>query len=491
MSQLDSIHHNIGTDLEVDQDVRDGSEVQKFYAGKTIFITGATGFMGKCLVEKLLRSCPDVKHIYLLVRERKGVSPEDRLKKYFQIKIFSKLMEVNPNFMQKVTTIKGDLNLERCGISDEDMDILQKETNIIYHAAANVTFTAKVADSLRVNVLATKSILELAQNCQKLENFIYLSTAYSHCYMKCIEDELYEPPGDLALVNKMIEIDDRIGINETSLPEYIGKYPNIYTFSKAIAEELVRQYSRKAKHACGIYRPSIVNATYREPVSGWHDGLTGALMIGIVYGLGILHVAKHKCYPMDFVPCDMSINILIALTKDLQEKWQKLHEREAIVYNYGSSCVNPVNFKQMVHAVRSIDGTMRSRYAVCMNFVFFTSSEWAFWILDKIFHMIPACIADIALLATGRKPRALEIYNKIQKHMDKIDYWGNGNWRIHIRNSLRVIDQLNSTDRELFFCDLRKIDWDEFTLCAWKGGPLIVTIGIQNVIVVTDIVSAK
>ena len=45
-----------------------GSSIADFYAGRTIFITGATGFMGKVLVEKLLRSCPGVKCLYLLMR---------------------------------------------------------------------------------------------------------------------------------------------------------------------------------------------------------------------------------------------------------------------------------------------------------------------------------------------------------------------------------------------------------------------------------------
>lgn len=45
-----------------------GSSIADFYAGRSIFITGATGFMGKVLVEKLLRSCPGVKCLYLLMR---------------------------------------------------------------------------------------------------------------------------------------------------------------------------------------------------------------------------------------------------------------------------------------------------------------------------------------------------------------------------------------------------------------------------------------
>lgn len=36
------------------------SKVVEFYRGKTIFITGGTGFLGIALIEKILRTCPDV-----------------------------------------------------------------------------------------------------------------------------------------------------------------------------------------------------------------------------------------------------------------------------------------------------------------------------------------------------------------------------------------------------------------------------------------------
>jgi FlaA1/EpsC-like NDP-sugar epimerase len=48
------------------------SSIAEFYGGKNILITGATGFMGKVLVEKLLRDCLQVKCIYILVRMKRG-----------------------------------------------------------------------------------------------------------------------------------------------------------------------------------------------------------------------------------------------------------------------------------------------------------------------------------------------------------------------------------------------------------------------------------
>ena len=63
------------------------SEIAQYYANKGIFVTGATGFLGKVLLEKLLRSCPDLKMIYVLVRPKKGVDATQRLNELFNCKV--------------------------------------------------------------------------------------------------------------------------------------------------------------------------------------------------------------------------------------------------------------------------------------------------------------------------------------------------------------------------------------------------------------------
>lgn len=55
------------------------SQIAEFYKGRSVFITGATGFMGKVLVEKLLRSCPEVERLYVLMRPSKGLGVNARL----------------------------------------------------------------------------------------------------------------------------------------------------------------------------------------------------------------------------------------------------------------------------------------------------------------------------------------------------------------------------------------------------------------------------
>lgn len=58
------------------------SQICTFYKSSNVFITGGTGFIGKILIEKLLRST-EVSTLYILVREKKGKNAYSRLDELF------------------------------------------------------------------------------------------------------------------------------------------------------------------------------------------------------------------------------------------------------------------------------------------------------------------------------------------------------------------------------------------------------------------------
>lgn len=69
--------------------------IPEFYAGRSVFITGATGFMGKVLIEKLLRSCPDVSEIFLLMRAKKNMTIDQRVQKMITLPVSSSTFETH------------------------------------------------------------------------------------------------------------------------------------------------------------------------------------------------------------------------------------------------------------------------------------------------------------------------------------------------------------------------------------------------------------
>jgi fatty acyl-CoA reductase len=58
------------------------SKILDFYENQSVFITGGTGFMGKVLIEKLLRST-NVSIICVLMRAKKGKTSAQRLEEMF------------------------------------------------------------------------------------------------------------------------------------------------------------------------------------------------------------------------------------------------------------------------------------------------------------------------------------------------------------------------------------------------------------------------
>ena len=61
--------------------------IPEYYEGKNIILTGATGFLGKVLLEKLLRSCPKVNSVYVLVRQQAGQTPQERVEEILSAKV--------------------------------------------------------------------------------------------------------------------------------------------------------------------------------------------------------------------------------------------------------------------------------------------------------------------------------------------------------------------------------------------------------------------
>ena len=53
------------------------------------FMTGATGFLGKVLLQELLRACPEVGNIFVLLRPKKGKEPTERVKNIISLPVIT------------------------------------------------------------------------------------------------------------------------------------------------------------------------------------------------------------------------------------------------------------------------------------------------------------------------------------------------------------------------------------------------------------------
>lgn len=59
------------------------SAIRQFLKDRCILITGATGFVGTIVLEKLLRSCPEIRAIFVLIRKSRSKDVNQRLDELF------------------------------------------------------------------------------------------------------------------------------------------------------------------------------------------------------------------------------------------------------------------------------------------------------------------------------------------------------------------------------------------------------------------------
>lgn len=127
--------------------------IQEFYKGSVIFITGSTGFLGQVLLEKLLRSCPQISTFYILVRKKKGKDMASRVTEMLDCVIFKELIKQNPDLRHKIVGLPGDCSLENLGLSMEDRQLLvQKVINSLYIKSSAYKISIDTLGYLQIEV---------------------------------------------------------------------------------------------------------------------------------------------------------------------------------------------------------------------------------------------------------------------------------------------------------------------------------------------------
>lgn len=98
-------------------------------------------FLLQVLVEKLLRECPDISKIYILIRPKNGVSPDARLDEFINSKFFRSCARVEEQFLrEKLVVVPGDITKPNFNMSPESRQLLIENVNIVFHSAASVKF---------------------------------------------------------------------------------------------------------------------------------------------------------------------------------------------------------------------------------------------------------------------------------------------------------------------------------------------------------------
>lgn len=435
---------------------KDLKSVREFYNGKAVFITGATGFMGKVLVEKLLRSCPEIENIFLLIRPKKQQTVDHRLQELLSSPLFEKLRREYPEQILKIVPICGDVTEKELGISKADQNILTELVSVVFHSAATVKFDEALKLSITINMVGTKELLCLCRRMYQLEALIHVSTAYCNCDRKDVDEIIYPlPTGPEEVIALTKNVDSKLIKSIT--PSLIGDRPNTYTFTKALTEKLLEIECGNLPIA--IVRPSIVLSSFREPVAGWVDNLNGPTGIIVAAGKGVFRTMLcHEDKVADLVPVDIVINLMICAAW----KTAKCENKNIPVYNCCTGQQNPITWRQFVNLsfkyirLHPVTNTIWYPGGSCHNYQ----------LLNKVCvtfqHMLPAHFMDLIRRLRGKPPVMVGLQRKLNKAANCLEYFTTQQWHFRDDNVRRLEEELSPEDRETFMFDVKQIDWPSY-----------------------------
>lgn len=139
-----------------------------------------------------------------------------------------------------------------------------------------------------------------------------MSSICTHVFESPMLEKRYDPPADPHSILKLINSIPAEQIDSTT-KVILKDCPNSYTFSKALAEDLMIEASNELPvlvvRATGIY------GAFAEPLEGWVDNLEGPQAYGCAIGRGVVRYSlaepKNK---IDMMPVDMVANVLFVNT---------------------------------------------------------------------------------------------------------------------------------------------------------------------------------
>jgi HAD superfamily hydrolase (TIGR01490 family) len=374
-------------------------------SGRRIAITGATGFVGTALVERLLRGAPGCE-LFLIVRGgRRGAASRikreilnndafDRLRE--ELKDSAEPFDVMA--ARRVHALDGDISVDGLRLSESDRATLAK-CDIVIHSAAAVSFDSPLDSAVEVNLLGpvrlAATLNELHANSPTKPFMVAVSTCYVAGNRRGTAPEqlVSEGPFDIglnwrdevassrrlrgdieaasriptalqkfrkdarqelgaagapALAAKTEQLRDRWVSNELvqagrARAASVG-WPDAYAFTKALGEQALTE--TKGDLPVCIVRPSIIESAVAEPKPGWIRGFRMAEPVIISYARGLLR--EFPGVPegtVDVIPVDIVVAAIIAVAAAGPE-------RAPYISQVASGSSNPLRYSRLVDNVR-------------------------------------------------------------------------------------------------------------------------------------------
>lgn len=364
--------------------------------GRRILLTGVTGFLGQAVLRSLLETTSDV-HVTAVVRPKGSVTGRKRLEQLLRKPVFSSwadLLEADGAdgraqlkeiFDARVGVLEGDLT---------DMPAITDPFDVVIHSASSVSFDPPIDEAFSTNVGGAQNLYEALLASGQDPHVIHVSTAYVGGISKGLRREgslradvdwraEYEAalrararvdaesrrpetlrsqiraakgrhgrmgPKAVAAASEEARrewVDERLVDFGRTRAQSVG-WTDIYTFTKAMAEQVAEELWAGNGHRVSFVRPSIIESAMTKPYPGWIDGYKVADPLIMAYGRGVLPEFPGLADSiLDVIPVDHVVNVIVALaTQDVSRRGDDAY------FQVVSGASNPLPFHEMVSAVR-------------------------------------------------------------------------------------------------------------------------------------------
>ncbi|KAH0659606.1 hypothetical protein KY289_028354 [Solanum tuberosum] len=318
------------------------------------------------LVEKILRVQPNVKKLYLLIRASDNNSARQRFTNEVVMSgLFNVIRErmgtiyLSSLVEDKVLPISGDISKKNMGIKNSQLrEHMFKEIDIIINSAATTNFDERYDIAMNINVVGAKNVLKFAKSCKKVKMLLHVSTGI-------LSEKLFVM-GETLNKNSYLDMDKErsviaikfkelraqnatakeltIAMKELGLQRArLHGWKNTYSFTKAMGEMVLGHLKENLQIV--IIRPTIITSTYKEPFSGWIEGVKTVDSFLLAYGKGALKFYHGDPYSkLDLIPGDMVVNAILAAVITHENE----HSEEVVIYHSSSSLNNPLKNSDFV-----------------------------------------------------------------------------------------------------------------------------------------------
>lgn len=431
------------------------STIRDFFEGRSILVTGVTGFLGKALLLKLLKSCPSLDKVYVIVRSKKNREPHERIATILETAESSGSLSSEQT--SKVVAIAGDISKADLGLSEEDTrKMIEAGISVVFHSAATVRFNEPLKDAIEINVGGTQAILKLCKKFKRMQALVYVSTAYSNCNLQRIEEVVYESnipaQGILQTSRWMTE-----GQMEALAPLVMGEeWPNTYTYSKFLAENLLKDECDGLPVA--IFRPTIVVNSVKEPSPGWTSSLNGPAGITLGSAMGLVRTLRvDKKLKVDIVPVDWVVNAAIASAWNLADNKVKTR-----VYNYSSGSRNPITWEEYMRSCEVYGHEYPPEKCFWYYSLTLTKKRWVYLILRLFLHIWPALLVDSVCSVIGKQKKMLKIYQKVDEFVELSSFFTMNQWTFQDQNLSDTWKQMTEDEKVIFPFDIEHLNWKHY-----------------------------